>query len=778
MDSCDVAPPRAPVRLAKLAPMAMAAIGGILAAELLPGTGAGVWCGCFGVMVVWFGRDPRAFRLLMAVAAAFGLMHALTRAELAVFPLAKPLAEEKSLAVTVVGVVTEMPVVGESSIRFPLRLERLQTGEGSWKLRAPVMVKCPLAATGKERPRCGDRLRIAGWLSPPPPARNPGEFDSVQWLYRQGMVGELRVRQLTLLEAAAELPFKRLAMRARDWLAAAMTLDLDDRPAEKAVIKAMVLGTREDMDDDAQAAFQQSGTLHIFSVSGLHVGLVAVILWRVLNLFQLGRRHAAWASLPLIFFYAFLTGWQPAAVRSAMMAGMVLLGICLNRPLSFSNSLCLAALVILAGDTHQLFMAGAQLSFVVIGVIALGTPWVSPWLVRCLHPDPWLPRELWRWHLRWAMASWRWLSQMLAVSVVAAAGSSWLTFWHFQMATPVSLAANLVHVPLAGLILSTAGLSAAASAWWPWLAMALNNANLVFAELCLVTAGWFAQVPGGSVLWNPRLCNEPAPACRLTVFDVGDGGSVLIRTLHDRAWLLDTGRLGDFRGIVRPGLTYHAVKRLDGLIVSHGDTGHVGGAAEALMRLTPAALAHPGIESRSPGLRAALMTGAPEMPILRAGQTLRLDEGTTVSVLWPRAEASGPLADDSCAVLLLECAGRRILFTNDAGFLAERALARDFPHMRVDVWIRGRHADDLSGQEEFLKRVRPSLVVVAGEERLPEAWRTMAEAVGARVFDQTETGAVDIMLRDDGRLTAGGFLTSSEDRFHLGNGNSPATSSR
>ena len=53
------------------------------------------------------------------------------------------------------------------------------------------------------------------------------------------------------------------------------------------------------------------------------------------------------------------------------------------------------------------------------------------------------------------------------LAVVAAAGSSWLTFWHFQMATPVSLAANLVHVPLAGLILSTAGLSAAASAWWP-----------------------------------------------------------------------------------------------------------------------------------------------------------------------------------------------------------------------------------------------------------------------------------------------------------------------
>ena len=137
-------------------------------------------------MVVWFGRDPQTFRLLMAVAAAFGLMHALTRAELAVFPLAQPLAEGKSLAVTAVGVVTEMPVVGESSIRFPLRLERLQTSEGSWKLGATVMVKCPLAAAGENRPRCGDRLRIAGWLSPPPPARNPGEFDRVEWRCGRG----------------------------------------------------------------------------------------------------------------------------------------------------------------------------------------------------------------------------------------------------------------------------------------------------------------------------------------------------------------------------------------------------------------------------------------------------------------------------------------------------------------------------------------------------------------------------------------------------------------
>jgi len=766
MEPDTAAARRGPLRLPKLAPAAVAAMAGITAAEWTPWAGPAGWCGLVALAVAWFGASPRRAALVAAVAAAFGMAHALARTERAAFPLAAAWSGGRPVEVTVVGVVADAPVAGDHSLRFPVRLETLVAAGGAWRLGSPVMVRWRPPVGGAETaPRCGDRVEIGGMLGPPTGPRNPGEFDAAAWLQRQGLVAEVQARRLKIEERAAGLPLKRLAVRVRDWLAAAIASDLAGRPAEAAVIKAMVLGTREDMEEEVDAAFLHSGTLHIFSVSGLHVGLVAVILWKVLNLLRLSRRQAAWASIPLIFFYALVTGWQPAAVRSALMASVLLLGICLNRPAAFFNSLGLAALVILAGDTQQLFMAGAQLSFVVIGGIAAFGPWLGQRMKAWLCPDPFRPREVWPAHLRWAMAGWGWLAQMLAVSLVAAAGSGPLTLWHFQLATPVSLAANLLHVPLAGFILATAGLSAAITPVWPWLAAVFNNANLFFAQCCLVTAGWFSQLPGGSVLWNPRSLKDPAPACRITVFDVGEGGATLIRTPQGRAWLIDAGRPWAFQGTVLPGLTYHAVKRLDGLILSHGDHDHVGGAGEALARLEPEILHYPPLASRSPGLRAAVQLGGARARPLAAGEVVRLDGLTTLSVLWPPAHASAPLADDGCLVLLLECSGRRILLSNDAGFLAERAIGLAHPGLRAEAWIRGCHASDLSGQPDFLGRLGPSVVVCAGADgrsvsALAAGWRTMAEAGGARVFDQSETGAVEIVIRRDGALDARGFLAT------------------
>lgn len=743
-------------------------MGGVAVAEWTPAVEPAVWCLGLSVMVAWFGVVGRRPALVLAVAAAFGLAHALSREATAALPLALDLTGSQRLEVTVVGVVADAPVARDGSLRFPLRLESLRTVDGSWLVDNRVLARWRApSGSGGALPFCGDRVAVSGWMTRPIGPRNPGQFDAVAWLGRQGMAAELRVGHLGIVQPAAALPVKRAALRVREALAAAITSGLTDHRAEVAVIQAMVLGTRDDMADEIDAAFLHAGTLHIFSVSGLHVGLVAVILWRVLNLVRLSRRQAAWASIPLVVFYALLTGWQPAAVRSALMASVVLLGICLDRPPAFFNSLCLAGLLILAGDTEQLFMAGAQLSFVVMGVIAACGPAVSQRMVAWIHPDSFLPRLLWsRWWC-WGVAVWRWLAHMLAVSLVAAVGSAPLTLWHFQLATPVSLVANLVHVPLAGVILATAGVSAAFHAWWPAAASIFSHANAWFARGCLITAGWFAGVPGGSILWNPRSLGDPPAACRITVFDVGDGGAALIRTAEGKAWLIDTGRPGAFRGIVQPGLTYHAVRRLDGMVLSHGDHDHVGGASEALGKLGPAVLGHPLHPSRSPALQAALGLGRDVARPLTAGEGMRLDARSTLTVLWPSAEASVPLADDGCLVLHLECAGRSVVLSNDAGFLAERAIGLAHPGLAADVWVRGRHASDLSGLEDFVRRLRPQVVVCAGRDdaaavRVSAAWRSMVESCGARVIEQSASGAVEIVIGPDGSLECRGYLDSDE----------------
>ncbi|MFN0128467.1 MAG: ComEC/Rec2 family competence protein [Verrucomicrobiales bacterium] len=759
-----------PHRQPKLGLVALVAMVGVVFSDRWTWMEPSAWCLAVAVAVAWFGRRDTLWALLWVVVAVFGMAHSLDRAARAAFPFADRLAEGEKVEVMVVGVVTDAPVASGGDIRFPLKMESVRTVDGGWRVRATSLAHSSgLRGAASTWPGCGDRIQVWGWLEAPRPARNPGQFDAASWFEREGMAVGLRATRYRVADRAAAMPMKRWAMRVRGVLAAAITRDLGGFPEEASVIRALVLGGREGMSEEADEAFIRSGTLHIFSVSGLHVGFVALIIWRVLNLLRFRRRPAAWVSIPLVFFYALVTGWQSAAVRSAVMAAVMLLGIGLDRRPAFFNSLCLAALLLLAVDTQQLFRPGTQLSFVVIGAIAAGGHSVARWLLKWGEPDPFLPRLLWSRSQRWGRMAWGWLAQMLAVSLVAGLGSTPLTLWYFHLATPVSLIANLLHVPLAALILSTAALGAACHPWWLAAGSVFAHANAAFARVCLMTAGWFAAQPGGSVAWNPRLLTEPADACRITIFDAGDGGAVLIRTPHGKSWLLDTGDVVTFERVVRPGLAYFGIDRLDGLILSHGDHDHVGGAVAALERFGPRVVGHAPHPTKSPGWRDALARGIGQARPLRSGDRLGLDESTSLTVLWPPDDSVGTVADDGCLVLVLECAGRSVLISNDAGFLAERSLGRQERPWETDIWIRGRHASDLFGLPEFIDRLQPALVVCSGREKataasVPEEWRARVEAGGAQVIAQSESGAVDLVIKSDGTWSHREFLNGAVRR--------------
>ena len=157
-------------------------------------------------------------------------------------------------------------------------------------------------------PACGDLVEINGLISKPAAPRNPGQFDAARWLWLQGITAEVRGGNIRIIERGAGLHLKALALRSRDWIASAITADISDQAAAASAIKAMVLGTREEVPEEIDAAFLHSGTLHVFSVSGLHVSLVAVLIWRLLNLLRLTKRQAALVSIPLIFFTPCLPG--------------------------------------------------------------------------------------------------------------------------------------------------------------------------------------------------------------------------------------------------------------------------------------------------------------------------------------------------------------------------------------------------------------------------------------------------------------------------------------
>ena len=207
--------------------------------------------------------------------------------------------------------------------------------------------------------------------------------------------------------------------------------------------------------------------LHVFAISGLHIALLATIVVELLRFTQLPRWAVGALVLPVVWLYTAATGNQPSAVRATLMTTVVVGGWMLCRPPDLLNSLAGAGLAILAWDPRQLFQPGFQLSFAVVGAIAVLARPIEEALRHIAAPDPLLPEEFrpdWQERLR---RLWFRIAAGLSVSLAAWIGSMPLSAYLFHLFTPGSLVANLIVVPASTLALAAGVASLACGPWWP-----------------------------------------------------------------------------------------------------------------------------------------------------------------------------------------------------------------------------------------------------------------------------------------------------------------------
>src|SRR5688572_30032220 len=120
----------------------------------------------------------------------------------------------------------------------------------------------------------------------------------------------------------------------------------------------MLLGWQTALTAEVSEPFMRSGTMHIFAISGLHIALIAGIFVALLRALTVPRVACGLIVVPIIWFYTGATGWQPSAIRSAVMMSVIILGWSLKRPTDLLNSLAMAACVILEWQPEQLFQPG------------------------------------------------------------------------------------------------------------------------------------------------------------------------------------------------------------------------------------------------------------------------------------------------------------------------------------------------------------------------------------------------------------------------------------
>src|SRR5437762_814815 len=435
--------------------LALMAAMGIIAAEIfpLPSVAVTPTAIILALCILTVARWPRLLPTHAIVGAGFFLLHNFQTMNTEGQRLADELGS-RSRVVTAIGCVTSEPKTAPSGFAtFLLKLKsidlegRKESTHAVWQVR------------WKGAPEFGDELKFSGTAEPIPPPRNPGEFDMRSYLARRDVRRMLFVRYMedgTLIRHGGGNPIMRAAQKSRAWMQQALCRGLEDAPEVQNFLSGIVLGLRHQTPEDIEEPFQQTGTLHLFAVAGLHVGIVAALLWMVATVARLTRTSAAAFIIPLLLFYAAVTGLHISSVRAAVMSSVLLGGFFFDRKVFVLNSLAAAAFFLLCWDPNELFSTGFQLSFAVVSAIILFANPLFGFLQRWGAPDPFLPRSLLRGPRRLMHVGFEWLCRGASVSLAAWIGSLPFILWYFHIVTPISLFANLVVVPIAFFILAFA----------------------------------------------------------------------------------------------------------------------------------------------------------------------------------------------------------------------------------------------------------------------------------------------------------------------------------
>jgi len=633
--------------------------------------------------------------------------------------------------------------------------------EGRVRLTEPVAgARVVWRGTG-EPPVAGAVVSAAGRFVAPEGPRNPGEFDERVWAARQGIAAEFSARPGSGETRTG--PWAAIGAKLRRAFRDSVTAGLEEDSRAASVIRAVVIGDYPKNDDALIGAFRNSGTLHVFSVSGLHVAMVGFLGWGLLRWLRVPRRLAVPVLIALMFGYAWLTGNSPPALRSAWMAAVFLGAFALRRRPDLLNALGAVLLAAVLWDGRLLWQPGVQLSYGVVAAIAVGTTVFSRLFGRFARPDPYLPRVLLTPLQEFRLWFRRKIAGDASASCAAWLGSTPLTWWHFGLITPVSIFASLVLVPFVFLLLAAGLGSAALYSFAPAASVQINRANGQIAQATAWIAGRFSAIPGGNV--RVARANEP----RLLIYDLDHGAGAACFSTQSGAVLLDVGDRPGFRRRVVSSLRTLGIEP-DSVILTHPDGGHVGASEEVTKAFPIRQVLLPVERARSKGYQYWLKAeGLRKIPA-RPGERLPMPDGAELEVLFaPDSTVWDAAADDRVAIFRLHWRGWRIFFVSDAGWKAERHLLNSGVDLRADVLVAGRHRHDLSLDDAFVAAVAPRAIIASNasfppEERLDpskvERWREL----GIAVFDQRETGGVTIRP-EQGKLKLEGFLNGQGVEF-------------
>ncbi|MBL7995001.1 DNA internalization-related competence protein ComEC/Rec2 [bacterium] len=692
--------------------------------------------------------------------------------------------------VEVKGIVSRDPQAIKGNIRFVFEARSIRVTQhigypstGQLLITLRDQARMPI--------RYGEELTLYGRIFAPRNERNPGEFDYAQYLAFQDIYGLMYLSEPGQVNATRHTEsnpiLKYFIHPIKHYVSELNNSTLS--PLSASILTGLLVGERGEIPSEVLEYFSYSGTIHILSISGLHIVFVTALLFGFFSFIRLPYNLRIYFTLACLAVYMGVADFIPSVVRAGIMAAVVLVGTLRQVRGNIINSLFVSLIIILFMQPLALFDIGLQLSFTAVLSIVL------------IYPKLETACKRFGFFQSGHMSLSEKILALLLVSVAAQIGTIPFTAYYFYKIPLAALAANVLIVPLSSFVMGIGFISAIIGTFSITIAQWFANVNELSILLMVKIAEWSSKMPfaymefykmnlwsmlifytilfyfltwhalkirkygmiaGLAVIaifmWRPVWSSEQP--LEIIFLDVGQGDAAVVRTPQNKTILIDAGDCNEHfdqgERVVAPYLRKIGVHHIDYLIMSHPHDDHIGGMFYLLKHFTVGNVIDPGQFYRSDVYDSILCEiERRRIPrrIMRAGDALAIDKDVALYFMHPGKQfvsenTPAPAGtNNSSLVFQLRYRGVKALFMGDAELPSLSEISDYSETLQSDILKVGHHGSWNGTSQTFLSKVQPKFAVIScGEFNMfnhpsPAVVGDLING-GAKVYRTDQQGAV------------------------------------
>jgi len=665
----------------------------------------------------------------------------------------------------------------------------------------------------------GQTVRLTGDIQRPPKPMNPGEFDWYSYCRDQRILVTMRVSHADGAQITNDPgpgPLMWLREKTRHLLAMGFAAD---HTFDHAMLQTFVLGDPDPQLRHVQDQFVRTGTVHLLSISGLHVAIIGGLVLLICRLCRRSPRFSVCAALLVIALYASVAipswpGW-----RSVIMCAAATLGLLGRRSIDALQMLAVAVALVLLIHPADLGNGGFQVSLAaVLGLILFSGPvkhrlsdwWRGPDAAAAGPPKGGQIATARR-------AAGGIIAGLLVASTIAALMSMPLIAYHFGQLNAWSVPAGVTLLPLTIVALIGGVMKIVLTLCWPTLAHAwavaaaapialmrhsveglekLPGATILIpppsiallVAYYLLLAGlllrrrrpwmrWLAPLAPamaamGFALW-PAALPTPAPAAspaqmRITLLSVGAGQCGVVWLPSHHVVMIDAGSatVSDVsQRLLMPYFRQEGCNNIQKIILSHTDFGHISATADLFRAYPkPVVVMSPHFQRQAFGnypaqdLLATLTDAGTAPAIVQRGDRMDLGGGVSINVLWPPVDCD--MSSNNCGLVLkLSFRGRTVLFPGDIQEPPQRELLKNPRELKCDILVAPHYGSAEPSTAQFVRAVAPRIILASDDRKLTRKQRMFdVLATGYPLYRTSRCGAITLTIDDAGHIGVQTYL--------------------